>query len=75
MDPMLAVLMTELKRIPRGPRGSAQNVYRAAFTAARLNTLGRRPQITPTAAAAHGLALRCVRAADPEWVGFIPSFA
>jgi hypothetical protein len=75
MNPMFAVLMAELERIPRGPRGSAQNVYRAAFTAARLNTWGRRPQIAPTAAAAHGLALRCVRAAHPEWAGFIPSFA
>jgi|ERR1022692_3741134 hypothetical protein len=70
MNPMIVVLMGELEHIPRGPRGSAQNLYRAAFTAARFNTLGRRPQITPTAAAAHALALSCMTAASPEWAGF-----
>lgn len=69
------VVMAELEQIPRGAKGSAQNLYRAAFTAARLNTLGRRPQITPTAEAAHALALHCVRAGNPEWADFTPTFA
>ncbi len=74
MTSIIGVVMAELERIPRGARGSAQNAYRAAFTAARLNTLGCRPQITRTAGAAHALALRCVRAGHPEWVGFTPTF-
>jgi hypothetical protein len=74
MTPNL-VTKAELQHIPRDVRGSAQNVYRAAFAAARLNTLGRRPQIPPTAEAAHALALRCVRAGSPDWADFTPRIA
>lgn len=73
MASIIGVVMTELERIPRGARGCAQNEYRAAFTAARLNNLGCRPHITPTAEAAHALALRCVRVGHPEWVDFSPT--
>jgi len=67
------IVKAELRHYPRGACGSPQNAWRAAFAAARLNTLGRRPQIAPTAGAAFALALRVVRAAAPEWANFVPA--
>lgn len=69
------IVKTELRSVPRQQRGSAQNAYRAAYAAARLNTLGRRPQAEPTAEAAHRLALRVIRAAGAEWAQFTPTLA
>lgn len=69
------IVKAELRFIPRQEPRSPQNAYHAAYAAARLNTLGRRPQIAPTAGAAHALALRCVRAAATEWAEFTPVFA
>jgi hypothetical protein len=63
----------ELRPYPRGACGSPQNAWRAAFAAARLNTLGHRPQIAPTDDTAFALALRVVRAAAPEWANFVPT--
>jgi hypothetical protein len=67
------IVKAELRPYPRGACGSPQNAWRAAFAAARLNTLGRRPQIPPAAGAAYALALRVVRAAAPEWADFVPA--
>jgi hypothetical protein len=67
------IVKEELRHYPRGACGSPQNAWRAAFAAARLNTLGRRPQITPTADAAFAFALRVVRAEAPEWANFVPA--
>jgi hypothetical protein len=66
------IVKSELRHYPRAARGSPQNAWRAAFAAARLNTLGLRPQIPPTVEAAHDLALRVVRAAAAEWANFVP---
>lgn len=61
---------TALQHFPRGARGSAQNAFRAILAAVLLNALGRRPQVAP--ADAYAFALRCVRAAAPEWADFVP---
>jgi hypothetical protein len=66
------IVKAELRDYPRGACGSPQNAWRAAFAAVRLNTLGRRPQIAPTADAAFAVALQVVRAAGPEWADFVP---
>jgi hypothetical protein len=55
----------ELERIPRG--NLAQNLYRAAYQQARLNALGARPEVGPTEADAHALALRIVRIDYPAF--------
>ena len=67
------IVKAELRDYPRGACGSPQNAWRAAFAAVRLNTLGRRPQIAPTADAAFALALQVVRAAAPESANFVPA--
>lgn len=67
------IVKAELRHYPRGACGSPQNAWRAAFAAARLNSLGRRPQIAPTADAAFVLALRVVRATASEWADFVPA--
>jgi len=66
------VVTRELLRWPRGPRGSAQNVFRFAYSAYRLNSLGRRPVIACSTAAAVEAALRSVRKDVP---GFTPRVA
>jgi hypothetical protein len=66
------IVKTALRRFPRGAPGSAQNAFRACFAAALLNALGGKPEFAPTAA--YGVALRCVRAAGPEWADFVPRF-
>jgi hypothetical protein len=62
-----------LQHFPRAARGSAQNAFRAILAAVLLNALGRRPQVA--LADAYALALRCVRAAAPEWADFVPTSA
>lgn len=64
---MLNQVLTELSGIPRGDL--AQNLYRSAYEQARLNGLGRQPEIGPTATDAHAAALRIVRRQFP---GFTP---
>lgn len=66
---MNALVAGELGNIPRGPRGSGQNMYRMAFAVSRLNSLGRKPEISRTADAAHAMALRVTRLHNP---GFTP---
>lgn len=45
LNEMNAVVAEELRGTPRGPRGSAQNQFRAAYQYFRLNSLGRRPVV------------------------------
>lgn len=62
---MLNQVLTELSRIPRGDL--AQNLYRSAYEQARLNALGRQPEVGPTAADAHAVALQAVRNQFPAF--------
>jgi len=68
---MNALVASELLGIPRGPRGSTQNMYRMAYQFSRMNSLGRKPEIARSAAAARATALRVTRSYDP---GFGPSY-
>ena len=60
-----AVVAAELERIPRG--NLDQNLYRAAYQAARSNSLGSEPQIGHTPEDAHALALAAVRKHNPAF--------
>jgi len=71
---MVATVKSELTHVPRGEAGSPQNLYRAVYWIARMNSIGSRAQIPPTAEAAHEMALRCVRTSDPRLAGFTPRF-
>jgi len=57
---MRAVVASELEATPRGVAGSAINVYRMVYEAARLNSLGRKAQIPNSPEAARELAVRAV---------------
>lgn len=50
---------SELRRVPRG--GLPQNQYRMALQLYLMNSMGGRPQIERSTAAAHAAALRTVR--------------
>lgn len=58
-------VVTELTHIPRG--SLAQNLYRAIYQEARLNALGARPQVGPSPADAHAVALEAARTSDPSF--------
>lgn len=64
---MNALVAGELLTTPRGPHGSAQNLYRMVYAISRMNSLGRKPQIPCLAAAAHANALRITRSYYPEF--------
>lgn len=66
-DKMNAVVAEELAHIPRGPRGSAQNLYRMDYQLWRMNSLGRKPEIPCSSAAAHRAALASVRRTHPDF--------
>jgi hypothetical protein len=72
MTPTHTFVEAVLRHFPRAARGSAQNAFRAILAAVLFNALGRRPQVA--LADAYALALRCVRAAAPEWADFVPRF-
>jgi hypothetical protein len=72
MTPIHTFVKAVLRHFPRAARGSAQNAFRAILAAVLLNALGRRPQVA--LAGAYTFALRCVRAAAPEWTDFVPRF-
>jgi len=72
MTPMHAFVKAAIQHFPRAERGSAQNAFRAILAAVLFNALGRRPEVA--LADAYALALRCVRAAAPEWAAFLPRF-
>ena len=59
---------SELRRVPRG--GLPQNQYRMALQLFLMNSMGGRPQIDRSTAAAHAAALRTVRESYP---GFEPT--
>lgn len=64
---MNALALAELGRIPKGARGSALRMYRMIYYDYRLNSLGKRPQIASTPAAAHAAALHSVRQWHPDF--------
>ena len=68
---MIAIVTGELKQWPRGPRGSAQNLFRLAFWAYRMNSLGRHAAISCSAAAAADAALSMVH---KDFPGFQPTY-
>ena len=72
---MVATVKSELAHVPQGEAGSPQSLYRAAYWMARMNSLGSRAQVPPTAEAAHELAFRCVRTSDPKLAEFTPRFS
>jgi len=65
---MNAAAADELRHVPQG--ALEQNIYRMALQQYLLNSLGRRPQIERSAAAAHAAALRTVR---PYYREFTPT--
>lgn len=71
---MNAIVLDELRRVPRGLRGSLQNLYRAVYWCYRMNSLGRRPQVF-SAAEAHTKALHLMRGIDADFVPHIVSTA
>lgn len=64
MDSLIA---DELKAVPRGPAQSAENLYRMAYEAARLNSLGIEPQIANSPHAVRDFALQAVRQHHPNF--------
>jgi hypothetical protein len=56
----------ELRRVPRGEL--PQNIYRSVLQQALMNSQGRKPEVLPTAEAAHAVALRVVRQQYPDFV-------
>lgn len=63
---MNAVVGKELRQIPRGPRGSAQRMYRSVYNNYRLNSLGAHPEVHSTEDA-HDAARRIVRQTYPKF--------
>jgi hypothetical protein len=66
-DKMNVVVAEELAGIPRGAPGSAQNLYRMDYQLWRMNSLGRKPEIPRSSAAAHRAALASVRRTHPDF--------
>ena len=71
-DEMNAVVAEELASIPREAPGSAQNLYRAAYQFWRMNSLGSKPEIPCSLAAAHRAALASVRSTYPDFTPDLP---
>jgi hypothetical protein len=71
---MNAIVLDELRRVPRGLRGSLQNLYRAVYWSYRMNSLGRRPQVF-SATEAHTKALQLIRSIDADFMPHILSTA
>jgi hypothetical protein len=64
---MNAVVAGELLAFPRGPRGSAQNMFRMTYALYRMNSLGKKPEIPRSASAARLNALRITRGYHPRF--------
>ena len=61
-----ATVELELEQLPRGGPGSAVNIYRMAWEAARMKALAREPKGAPaTRQGAHAIALAAAREVDP----------
>jgi hypothetical protein len=58
----------ELCRYPRGGRGSAQNVFRAAYQMLRASSLGRKESWSGSAEECEALATTTVRETRPRFV-------
>jgi hypothetical protein len=70
-SPVHEIARRELETYPRGPRGSDQNLFRAAFYDRVMNCVGQQPQIE-SIDAARELAISAVRQFSP---GFEPTIS
>ena len=64
--PIQAQVDRELRAIPRGDL--PQNLYRAAYEQARLNSLGSQAQVGESPEDAQAVALEAIRARYPDFV-------
>jgi predicted DNA-binding transcriptional regulator AlpA len=69
-----ATVELELEQLPKGPPGSAINVYRDAWMITRMHALGRNPKGIPaTRDFAHQQALAGARQVDPAFDAAMPA--
>jgi hypothetical protein len=61
----------ELVRYPRGPRGSAQNIFRAVYQMVRASSLGQRDSWSGSADACAAWAAMIVRQSHPGFAPFM----
>lgn len=61
-------IKNELVHFPRGPRGSAQNIFRAIYQMTRASSLGRKRAWSGTTAECEEAAVRLVRQTYPTFV-------
>ena len=66
-DLMRKLVDEELDRIPRGPKGSQQNSFRACYETLRMHSLSKEP-----ASVAFHKALEQIRKSEP---GYVPKLA
>ena len=63
-----------IEQLPKGPPGSAANVYRDAWTITRMQALGRNPKgIPPTREFAHEQSLAAAREVGPSFDTAMPT--
>jgi hypothetical protein len=62
------VVGIELRRYPRGKRGSAQNVFRAVYQMVRASSLGHKEPWSGSASECEALATILVRETHPHFV-------
>ena len=71
-----ATVELELEQIPKGPPGSAANLYRDAWMITRMQALGRNPKGIPaTRDFAHEQALAAAHQVDPAFDTTMPAKA
>lgn len=68
---MQKIVDAELERIPRGPAGSPQNLFRQAYTSQRLYSLGRNANLKLTKEEVLKLVIDEKRKTNPK---FKPSY-
>jgi len=69
-----ATVELELELLPKGPPGSAANIYRDTWTITRLQALGRDPKgLPPTREFAHAHSLASAREVDPTFDVAMPN--
>lgn len=71
-----ATVELELEQTPKGPAGSAANIYRDVWTVTRMQALGRNPKGIPrTREFAHEQSLAAARQIDPSFDTAMPTAA
>jgi prophage regulatory protein len=69
-----ATVELELEQLPKGPPGSAANLYRDVWTITRMQALGREPKgISRSREFAHDQSLTSAREIDPSFDTAIPT--